>query len=139
MAEPSEAKRPARAKKKPKARALLIHACAYVAVMAVLAGLALWRHESHLWFLWVAAGWGIGLGAHGLGYWLSHEKSRARVLRDGPVRGLAIHAFVYGGVIALLIAVNFAGGKHHYWALWVAVGWGLGLAFHAWAVVKRRG
>lgn len=121
----------------PATRALLIHAGVYLAVVALCAALALSHSPPRLWFVWVAAGWGIGLGAHALAVWLGRARHRRGLFRSPPVRGFAIHAFVYLGVVALLLAVNTAGGWHHYWSLWVALGWGLGVAAHGWAAFRR--
>ncbi|BAQ15924.1 2TM domain-containing protein [Methyloceanibacter caenitepidi] len=44
----------------------LIHAGVYLAVVGLCAALALSHDPPRHWFVWVAAGWGIGLGAHAL-------------------------------------------------------------------------
>ena len=46
-------------------------------------------------------------------------------------RGLAVHAFVYFAVNALLFAVNALTTPGEWWALFPIMGWGLGLFFHA--------
>jgi hypothetical protein len=33
------------------------------------------------------------------------------------------------------VAINLATSPHHLWFFWPALGWGLGLAAHAWAVL----
>ena len=43
-----------------------IHALLYVAVIAGLALVNLFINPGHLWFLWAAFGWGVGLATHGL-------------------------------------------------------------------------
>lgn len=53
----------------------LIHAGVYLAVVGLCAALALSHDPPRHWFVWVAAGWGLGLGAHALAVW------RARVRR----------------------------------------------------------
>jgi transcriptional regulator with XRE-family HTH domain len=40
------------------------HALQYVLVVGALAIYNLWRQPHHLWFLWVAFGWGLGLVVH---------------------------------------------------------------------------
>ena len=40
------------------------HALQYVLVVGALAIFNIWRQPQHLWFLWVALGWGLGLLAH---------------------------------------------------------------------------
>lgn len=52
------------------------------------------------------------------------------------LRGLYIHATTYGLVIGLLFAINFMTGRP-WWFVWPALGWGIGLAFHAFAVHGR--
>ena len=47
-------------------RALLIHLGVFVVVVGALAAINLLRNPDHLWFVWVLAGWGIGVAAHGL-------------------------------------------------------------------------
>jgi len=47
----------------------------------------------------------------------------------GALKGFYIHAAVYIGVVMLLAVINIATGKP-YWALWVALAWGIGLLGH---------
>ena len=47
-------------------RTFYIHALLYVAVIAGLALVNLFTGPGHLWFLWAAFGWGVGLATHGL-------------------------------------------------------------------------
>lgn len=51
-------------------------------------------------------------------------------------RGFRHHAIAYVLVMALLVAVNVATGGP-YWVLWVAAGWGIGIALHAFFVLRR--
>lgn len=46
-------------------RRFFIHFGVYLAVNIGLAALNITRNPDHLWFYWVAAGWGIGVGLHG--------------------------------------------------------------------------
>jgi uncharacterized membrane protein YdbT with pleckstrin-like domain len=55
------------------------------------------------------------------------------------VRGFAIHLFVYVGVVLLLAGVNLLTTPQHLWFTWVLLGWGAGVAAHAYAVFRRRG
>ena len=49
------------------------------------------------------------------------------------IKGFYINFLVYACVIALLFLINlFGGGK--LWAQWPALGWGLGILGHAYAV-----
>ncbi len=51
-------------------------------------------------------------------------------------RELREHVFAYFIVNALLVAINlFTSGKLT-WAVWPILGWGIGLAFHAWAALN---
>ena len=56
-----------------KIKGLYRHLIQYVLVVGALATFNLWRRPDHLWFLWVAAGWGIGVLFHAV-----------RVLEWGP-------------------------------------------------------
>jgi 2TM domain len=49
--------------------------------------------------------------------------------------GFVVHAGVYLLVNLGLVAINLATSPHHLWFFWPALGWGLGLAAHAWAVL----
>ena len=57
-----------------KLKGLYGHLLQYVLVVGGLALFNLWRQPQHLWFLWVAGGWGLGLLAHA-----------ARVYHWGPL------------------------------------------------------
>jgi len=46
-------------------------------------------------------------------------------------RGFLIHLGVYVPVVAGLMAMNFSRHPEKPWSLWVAGGWGLGVALHA--------
>jgi hypothetical protein len=50
--------------------------------------------------------------------------------------GLRIHALVFVPCMLLLLVVNMWTGAP-YWVQWVLLGWGSGLAIHAWAVSRR--
>ena len=51
------------------------------------------------------------------------------------VWGLRIHAICYVlGNVAQVIVWWLSTPDHFFWPLWSIVGWGVGLAFHAWAV-----
>jgi hypothetical protein len=70
--------------------------------------------------------------------WRSGLRKRAIASACSPIRGFAVHAFVYVAVVALLFGVNIAAGKHHWWAVWVALGWGVGVTVHSWAALLNR-
>jgi hypothetical protein len=122
--------------KDPRTRALLVHLALYCVGVAICAGVNLWLSPDRLWFVWVAFGWGIGLAAHALGYWLRHSHRRERFFVDPRARGFTVHLFAYVAVIVLLFVVNLTTGK--WWFYWVALGWGAGIALHAWLALGRR-
>lgn len=127
-------------------RAFLIHLAVFVAGIAILAGINLMQappegQAREYWFLWALAGWGIGVLAHGLALWLKRLGEAGGLMAEQDVRGAAIHLFVYLAVNTLLIVVNFVVTPGSIWFFWPLVGWGAGLAVHAWlvyrAVLKR--
>jgi hypothetical protein len=128
-------------------RAFQIHLTLYVVVNLVLAGVDLWQAPAEgqpreYWFVWPLAGWGIGVAAHGLALWLKRlGAAKDSLFSDDDVRGAAVHLFVYLAVNTLLIVVNFVVTPGTIWFFWPLIGWGVGLAVHAWlvyrAVVKR--
>lgn len=54
---------------------------------------------------------------------------------DNP--GFKYHFFAYALVNSILIIVNLL-QRDHWWFFWPLIGWGIGLAAHAWAVSKTR-
>jgi hypothetical protein len=119
-------------------RHLIVHLAAYAAVIAVLAGINLWLAPGKLWFIWVLLGWGIGVAAHGLAAFLRRTHRRERIFVDPKARGFAVHLFAYVAVILLLLFVNLTVTPNVWWFYWVALGWGAGLAFHAWCAFGKR-
>ncbi|ODS03694.1 hypothetical protein AUC71_08260 [Methyloceanibacter marginalis] len=118
-------------------RVLLIHLAAYALVVAICAGINLWLSPGRLWFVWVALGWGIGIAAHALGYWLRHADRPERIFVDRRARGFTVHLFAYAAVIVLLLVVNLMVTPNRWWFVWVALGWGAGIALHAWLAFGR--
>jgi transcriptional regulator with XRE-family HTH domain len=47
------------------------------------------------------------------------------------LKGFYIHLAQYGIVISFLAVVNYFTSPHYFWVAWPALGWGLGLLFHA--------
>lgn len=121
----------------PRTRVLLLHLAAYALVVAICAGINLWLGPDRLWVLWMAAGWGIGVAAHALAYWLRHAGRRERIFVDPRARGFAVHLFAYVAVIVLLFVVNLTATPNRWWFVWVALGWGAGIALHAWLAFGR--
>ncbi|OGQ94013.1 MAG: XRE family transcriptional regulator [Deltaproteobacteria bacterium RIFOXYD12_FULL_57_12] len=60
---------------------------------------------------------------------ISVEEERAIVyVRD--IKGFYTHLVIYAVVVACLFALNFLRNANHIWAVWPAVGWGIGVLFH---------
>ena len=55
------------------------------------------------------------------------------------LRGVYVHVMVFVPVMLLLVVLDVLGGSGR-WVHWAGLGWGLGLAFHAYAafVLKPR-
>jgi hypothetical protein len=119
-------------------RGFVIHLGIFVVVVAALTALNLYRSPQHIWFIWVLAGWGIGLAAHDLILLLQRTGRSEAIFTDARVRGFFIHFFVYVAVNALLIIVNLLYTPTHYWFLFPLVGWGVALAAHGYAVFYRK-
>jgi hypothetical protein len=111
-----------------------IHLALFVVVVGALAALNLWRNPDRIWFVWVLAGWGIGLAAHGLALLLKRTRRRERIFLDEKARGFVVHLFVYVTVVLLLFAVNYLKTPNVWWFYWVALGWGAGVVVQAWCV-----
>ncbi|MCH8979513.1 MAG: 2TM domain-containing protein [Armatimonadetes bacterium] len=56
--------------------------------------------------------------------------------RNRRRRELREHVFAYFIVNALLVAINWFTSDRLTWAVWPILGWGVGLAFHAWAALN---
>jgi hypothetical protein len=46
--------------------------------------------------------------------------------------------FSYIVINALLIVIWAATGAGYFWPIWVIIGWGIGLIFHAWTVFGQK-
>ena len=121
----------------PGRRAFLTHLAVYVAVNGGLLALNAMQTPApggaprEWWALWPLGGWGIGLAAHGLAEWAESRSGEGRLLADPDVRGVAVHLFLYLAVNAFLIGVNLTKSPESLWFIWPLLGWGLGLAAHA--------
>jgi predicted membrane channel-forming protein YqfA (hemolysin III family) len=125
-------------RKDPAMRAFVIHLAIFVLVVSGLAAINLLRRPDHIWFIWVLAGWGIGVAGHDLALLLARTPRREAILTDPAVRGFFIHAFVFVAVNALLIVVNLIASPGFYWFYWPLLGWGIVLAAHGYLVFHRR-
>lgn len=56
---------------------LIIHFVVYLLVNIGLAALNLTRNPQHLWFYWVAIGWGLGVIGHAAAYFFRARADRA--------------------------------------------------------------
>ncbi len=56
--------------------------------------------------------------------------------RVAAIKGFYVHLLVFAVVVAGLFAINASTGGS-WWVLWVAFGWGIGVAAHALAVFGR--
>ncbi len=74
-------------------RAFVIHLGVFVVVVGALAAINLYRNPDHLWFVWVLAGWGIGVAAHGLAILLQRSDRTEPIFTDRRVRGFFVHLF----------------------------------------------
>lgn len=127
--------------KSSETNAFLIHLGAYVLVNAALLYLnastpAAEGEAREWWAIYPLLGWGIGVAAHGLGVWSKRHQSDAGLMSDPDARGVAIHLFVYLAVNAFLIAINILKTPDSIWAIWPVLGWGAGLAAHAWLAYR---
>jgi hypothetical protein len=63
--------------------------------------------------------------------------SIARAMPESETRrGFRHHVTAYILVMALLVTLNVVTGGP-YWVLWVAAGWGMGLALHAFLALRH--
>jgi hypothetical protein len=60
----------------------------------------------------------------------AYQRARRKVQQ---IKGLYVHVSVYCIVITALFLINFSTGRP-WWFFWPAIGWGIGLAFHAFGV-----
>ncbi len=120
-------------------RIFLGHLAAYVAVVAICAALNLWLSPGLLWWPWVLIGWGTAVALHAFALLLRRTRRRERIFIDPKARALAVHLFAYVAVVLVLLYVNLTVTPKVLWFYWVALGWGVGVAFHGWcALLKRR-
>jgi hypothetical protein len=66
------------------------------------------------------------------------ERREAAVKRLKDKRDFRNHVAAYVLVNALLVAIWAFSGGGYFWPIWSIAGWGVGLAFNAWAVYFER-
>ncbi len=60
---------------------------------------------------------------------ISKEEERAIIyVRD--IKGFYTHLIIYVIVVSGLFTLNFIKSSNHFWAIWPAFGWGIGVMFH---------
>jgi uncharacterized membrane protein len=122
--------------KDPRTRVFLIHFAVFAVAVVILAAINYLAAPTNLWFIWVLAGWGIGVAAHGLAVWLCTAHRRERVFVDPKARAFTVHLFAYLAVVALLFVANLLTDK--WWFYWVALGWGAGVLAHGLVAFRHR-
>jgi len=123
-------------------RAMIVfgmHLALFVLVVVAAAALNLYATPDRIWFIWVLAGWGIAVAAHGLLLILQRTHRRERIFIDPKARAAIVHLFAYLAVVLLLFAVNYTETPKVWWFYWVALGWGAGVAAHLWCVFYKHG
>ena len=123
--------------KNPKMRVFLIHLAVYVVGVTVLAVINLKTCPKTLWFLWLLVGWGIAVAAQGLALALQTTHRRERIFIDPKARRFAVHLFIYVATCLVLLAVNLIVTPQVWWFYWPVLGWGAGVAAHAWCAFRQ--
>lgn len=60
----------------------------------------------------------------------SHVTEERPVWQGRERKAFTTHLAVYLIVIGSLVAINLIGSSRHFWAMWPALGWGVGVAVH---------
>ena len=67
-----------------------------------------------------------------------NDKRDAAIKRVEAKRAFRFHAALYVVVNLLLIVIWALTGARYFWPIWPILGWGVGLAFHYWAVFLQK-
>jgi hypothetical protein len=67
---------------------------------------------------------------------MSYERARQRV---GQIRGFYGNLFSYVVIIGFLAVINLLTSPGYPWVIFPALGWGIGIAFHAYGTFAKRG
>jgi 2TM domain-containing protein len=67
-----------------------------------------------------------------------NERRQAAIKRVEAKRAFRFHAALYAAVNLLLIVVWALTGARYFWPIWPILGWGIGVAFHYWAVFQQK-
>jgi hypothetical protein len=119
-------------------RMFLAHLVAYVVVTVLAAAVNLWLKPGTLWWPWLLIGWGVAVAVHAFALLLRKMRRRERIFVDRKARAFAVHLFAYVTVVLVLLFVNATVTPKVWWFYWVALGWGVGVAFHAWCTFFRK-
>jgi 2TM domain len=119
-------------------RIFLGHLVAFVVVTAFCAGLNLWFTPGTLWWPWVLIGWGAVVATHAFALLLRKTRRRGRIFIDRKARAFAVDLFAYVAAVLVLLFVNAALTPKVWWFYWVALGWGVGVAFQGWCTFLRK-
>lgn len=128
-------------KTSPGRKAFLTHLTTYLVVNGGLLALNILQTPApgeprQWWALWPLGGWGIALAAHGFSEWAESRSRKGQLLADPDVRGFAVHLFLYLAVNILLIGINLTITPESQWFIWPLLGWGAGLAVHAFVAYR---
>ncbi len=66
------------------------------------------------------------------------DPRQAALKRLKAKRDFSAHLVAYVVVNAFLVGIWAMGDGGHFWPFWTMAGWGIGLAFHAWAVFFQK-
>jgi uncharacterized ion transporter superfamily protein YfcC len=72
---------------------------------------------------------GLGDGLHD-----GDTRREAAVKRVKAKKDFKNHVAIYVIVNTMLVVIWALSGQGYFWPVWTIVGWGIGLAFNAWAV-----
>ncbi|MBI3269541.1 MAG: protein kinase [Planctomycetes bacterium] len=133
------------------------HLGSYLIVVSGLLVLNLVTSPRHLWVVWVAGPWGLGLAFHLSGLCSSLVRARYSRAPGAPpftwqhgtprpfevpayreeMIGFFEHLGSFFLVNAFLAFVNFATGSDSLWFLWSVGPWGVGVLFHLQAILLK--
>jgi len=65
------------------------------------------------------------------------EKYKKAKQRIEELKGLYVHAIIYIVVNIVMVIMNLVTSPDHYWFYWPLLGWGIGLAIHAFSVYAK--
>jgi cobalamin synthase len=122
-------------------RVFAIHLAVFIVGVVVSAAVNLWLTPGTLWWPWVLIGWGAAVATHAFALLLRKAHRRERIFIDRKARACMVHLFAYLATVLILFYVNLTLTPQAWWFYWVALGWGVGVSFHAWCTFwkHRRG